>query len=154
MKCTLCALFIIISISSCTKVLYINEQVLNNLHDKNEVIAKFGLPTEKNADAGYTQWVYSFGDVSITSNNTSINTNVDVSSDGKHKSAGGGITNSSYSNQYSKFIKYTFNTQDKVVNVISQGVNYTKRVPSKGRTIALAGIGVAIILTIIIGSKY
>ena len=51
----------ILQITSCTKTLYTQQQVLNTYKTKSDVTARFGLPSEVKTDEAKTTFYYYYG---------------------------------------------------------------------------------------------
>ncbi len=49
-----------LSLLSCTKVIYTQKQVLDGYKTKQDVIEKFGTPTEKRTGDTTEEWLYSY----------------------------------------------------------------------------------------------
>jgi hypothetical protein len=119
--------------SSCTRVLYTHNQVMDRYHTKEEIIARFGLPTEKRQGENIEEWIYDFGTIS------------------KGRGTGVGYRGISFSSgQYDntqKFIKFTFDSNGKLLKWDSQSVDLTEKKVSTGKTIAgviiLLGLSIA-----------
>src|SRR5258707_4291582 len=57
---TAIALLSMLSLFSCSKLVYSNEQVMNNYKTKGDIIKKFGSPTEKRSGDATEEWLYSY----------------------------------------------------------------------------------------------
>jgi hypothetical protein len=115
--------------SSCkSAVIFTHEQVMNRINTKQDLINKFGLPTNKSNDENLEQWLYDYGTVNrtstyvtpVTTNATATynsylnNVNVNATTTG-----GNAFTSTS---SYKKYAKFLLNG-DSVVRWESVGVN-------------------------------
>jgi hypothetical protein len=103
-------MILILISSSCVTTKFTHQQVMDNAvngKSKGEIITTFGLPTQKQVEGNYEQWVYDLGQQTITLPRPSLsNTNVNVSPYSnsatiRTNSYGGG----SISETYNKYVK-------------------------------------------------
>lgn len=138
---TFTSLIAVLALSSCTKTLYTHEQVMSRYHNKKEVIARFGLPTDKRISDGVEEWYYDFGSVSTASTYGNANTGASVNRVG-NTLYGNANTNAyvvtRYNNQ-SRYIKFVFNEEDTVSSWHSQGVPMAEKIRDKKKTWLLVG---------------
>ncbi|HQW83647.1 MAG TPA: hypothetical protein PK987_04260 [Ferruginibacter sp.] len=140
MKQSLIALILVSFIfQSCTKTLYTSKQVAQSFHTKKDVIARYGLPTEKKTEGNITEWLYDMGSVStgVSRSAGTVNTTVNTTSSGATGSAYGGGTTYTKFNNYRSYIKFIFDERDNVMNVVWQGVDLSVRKKAPGRTVGL-----------------
>lgn len=57
-----------------------HEDALNDLKTKDQIIAKFGLPTSKKNDGEYEEWYYDFGTKMVTTADAEANRNKNTES--------------------------------------------------------------------------
>ena len=130
MKKLILGLFVMISLTSCSELLYSHSDVMGSYRTKSSLISKFGLPSEKRVEGNIEEWYYSYGSVTSAvglSRNTSIGTI--------------GRASASTSDRY---IKFQLRGED-VVNWSSGGVNLEVRQSNqKGNKIALGITGFAL----------
>jgi hypothetical protein len=137
---TLIALLGMLSLFSCSKVIYTNEQVMNDFKTKESIVKKFGMPDEKRTGELGEEWLYkyhqhnSFTDHSITQypNTNSIN-----------------VINFG---MYKRYIIFNMDLHGNVLGWQCVGVDFTKRKAAPGKTIALVvgSVGLVIVLTTIL----
>ena len=115
MICSLLSLF------SCTKVIYAQNDVLSRYKTKNDVQITFGMPTEKQVSETSETWLYQFGDGKVELYHNRQTATVD---------------------NFSKFNRYLLFSFDKNGNVVrhdSTEIDLAVRKPKTGATIALIG---------------
>jgi hypothetical protein len=133
--------------SSCSKQIYSHEEVMQSYHTKGDVVRQFGQPDEIMVVNDTTRWLYNCGDASIFND-----TKTKVKVNGVYN-AGKGFNTIPVSvkqfSQYDKYVKFSFNTDGKVLNWGSSGLNFAQRKPKPVATIAIvAGAIVVVISTI------
>ncbi|MFL9484201.1 hypothetical protein ACI6Q2_15575 [Chitinophagaceae bacterium LWZ2-11] len=140
-------------ICSCTKTIYTTKDVLGSLTTKKAVISKFGLPTERRSEGDITEWIYDFGSVSDASSYSRARANATVTDNGNNtygSAYGSGSTVSQFST-YNRFVKFTFDANDRVINSVWQAVDFSVKKPATGKTIlyitgiVALGIGLGIL---------
>ena len=126
--------------TNCSRVIYSHEEVMNGYKFKQDLINHFGLPTYKREDSGITEWIYDFGSGVIGG------------------SASRTINGTDYTalrlNNFSRYVKFTLNADDRVIKWQTQGVNFEEREKQPGKTWALiiAGLAACIALGAYIGN--
>jgi hypothetical protein len=117
------ALLSMLSLFSCSKVIYTNEQVMNDFKTKESIVKKFGMPDEKRTGEDAEEWLYkynrsnSFTDHSITKFPNTIN-----------------VINFG---MYKRYIIFNMDLHGNVLSWQCEGVDFTERKPDPGKTIAL-----------------
>ena len=102
-------LFFTIMSTSCTRIIYSHNDVMDAYRTKSDIITRFGLPTEKRQEGDIEEWYYSFGSrTSSVYNNIAYGNNRPVII-GK-------------SNTTEKYIKFTLKN-NAVTSWTTQGVN-------------------------------
>ena len=127
-----CLMFILLStiIISCAPtqkfVITSHEQVMDGYKTKDQVIARFGMPTSRRTDIGLEEWTYDYGTKSVTKKNASLsgvlhrnNTIIGTSRDG---SASG--NSNSESGDVKIFVKFTFKVDSAINWTTRGGLNY------------------------------
>jgi len=128
------ALLGMLSLFSCTKVLYTHEQVMNRYQTKQDVIGKFGMPTEKKTDEDSTEeWLYKFDRKGAFSDHATVE---------QMKNKAVAVTGFS---RYKRYIIFTIDKQDRVIMTQFDGVNLEERVKNPGGTVALVAGGMVLI---------
>lgn len=144
MKKILTGLFLAIFACSCTKTLYSTQDVLGRYRSKDQVIARYGLPTVKREEGEYTEFYYDHG--AITLANSYSRANVDASVTRTRDGAYGSATGTGYSigsaTSFNRYVKYTFDKYDRVIGAESRGVDLAEKKNAPGKTI------LAILLTV------
>lgn|ERR1700743_1900068 len=128
------AFLTMLSLCSCTKVLYTHEQVVDRYKTKQDVSKTFGVPTEKKMSGNTEQWLYKFEKddssrehVAKEYHNTQTVTVTDF-------------------NKYDKYLVFTFDLQGNVTRCDYSGVDLTVKTKDKEATIVLIALG-AVLLT-------
>ena len=136
------ALLSLLSLCSCTKVLYTHQQVLNRYQTRQDVISKFGMPTEKKTDEDSTEeWLYKFdqkGAFTDHSFHEQLNTKT--------------VAVAEFS-RYKRYIIFTIDKQGRVIVSQFDGVNLEERVKNPGGTIALIAGGVAFVALLVVAAS-
>ena len=122
-------------LSSCTKTIYSDRQVMARYQNKQQVIAGFGQPEEKITVEGKEQWVYSPG--KITGNYSPGDTAKKASPIVTENQPAGARPA-----KYIAFVKFTFDSQGNVLKWESKNVSNAVKVKDKGHThlLILAGV--------------
>ena len=129
------ALLGMLSVLSCTKIIYTHEQVLARYKTKSDVANALGTPTEKNVSDSTEAWLYKYEGHKITSEFKNANT----------------VTVASF-NQYKKYVIFSFDKQGNVTRCDYHGVDLTERKFSTGKTIALVSAGVVVLALIVLAT--
>jgi len=141
-------LIILFVFTSCTKVIYTHNQVMGRYQNKSQVVAGFGLPTEKRSGEGIEEWLYNYGTVSTRTGFGNSNTNASVY--GNDNSAYGNANTTSLNvtqfTPYARFVKFTFDAQGNVLKWQSQGVDNSERKKNTTGTILLIVGGAAFVV--------
>ncbi|MDB5133848.1 MAG: hypothetical protein JWP37_451 [Mucilaginibacter sp.] len=134
----------LVCLSSCTKVLYTHQQVLQNCHTKDDVVKKFGSPDEKNMGDGIEEWVY----------------NRDAPAD-IVKPIKPDIINASYKSsdslhlkkpiEHDKYIRFIFDTQGNVVGYKSNGIGLTQKGKDGIGISILKILGATVLIAVVVG---
>jgi hypothetical protein len=115
-----------LSLFSCTKVIYTHEQVLNRYQTKQEVINRFGMPTEKRkGEGGIEEWLYKFEKHDSFTNHSVNAVNNTQTAD---------VTEF---NSYKRCIIFTLDDHGNVLSWKFEKVDLAERKPAPGKTIAL-----------------
>jgi hypothetical protein len=123
---------IMLSLSSCTKVVYTNQEVLGRYKTKQEVTQKFGVPAEKLLGSAMEEWLYRF----------------ESKFPMKHLEMESLDTTSTVVTQFKrngKYVIFTFDKQGNVLRTEFKNVDVAERKLATVRTIALLA-GIAVIL--------
>ncbi len=130
---TILILFSTATLFSCTTVIYTHKQVLESYKTKDQVIKRFGQPTESMAGGENEEWLYSF-----QADNKGPAANPDVKT-----------TNVTQFGYYQKYVIFTFDKQGNVTDRKAEGVNLTQKKKAPGKTIALIAGGVTLTAVIV-----
>jgi len=114
-----------LSLFSCSKLIYSNEQVMNKYKTKGDVIKQFGPPTEKRSADAAEEWLYSYDRQAGNPDTTAKK-----------------VTNFSI---YKRFIIFNLDMQGNVLNWRCEGVDFGKRKAQPGKTLALVAGSVGLI---------
>ena len=122
---------------SCTKTLYTHEEYMGRYKTQQEIVTKFGIPTEKFADDTTEQWLYKF---------------INDYPDRVHPSFTQVTNASSHTvktfTEYDSFVIFTFDKHGKVMQWYAKGIDFTHKKVSAGRTVGLIA-GIAAVLLFI-----
>jgi hypothetical protein len=128
------AIISILSLFSCTKVIYTHEQVLNNYQTKKDVMKRFGMPTEKRMIDSAEAWLYRFDRKdSFTKHSVDEYQNVKTAT----------VTDF---NRYKRYLIFVFDRKGNVIRNDFQGVDLAVKKKDTGATIVLIATGVGVIL--------
>jgi hypothetical protein len=136
------ALLSMLSLCSCTKVLYTHGQVLSHYTKKEEVTKKFGTPAEKKISDTTEAWLYRY-----EKNDSFTNHSVDEFPNTQTVTV-------AYFTRYKRYLVFTFDRKGNVVRCDFQGVDLTVKGKNTGGTIALITAGVLIIAGGVYGSQH
>jgi hypothetical protein len=128
------AILSMLSLFSCTKVIYTHEQVLNQYMAKPDVIKRFGIPTEKVTKDSTEEWLYRYD---------SYNTITQHSIEEYHNTQTASVTEF---NRYKRYLIFTFDLKGNVIRNDFQGVDLSIKKKNTVATIALITAGAAVIL--------
>lgn len=146
MKSLFLALIGILLLSSCSKTIYTHSTVMDQYTNKQLVVEKFGLPTEKRSGEGIEEWLYDYGTISTQRGYGNVNTNASVYGNTANVNSTGGYV--TQFNQYPRYIKFTFNSRGLVTKWNTQGVDLSVKKSQTGLTILFIvlclGAGVAL----------
>lgn len=110
---------------------------MQQFNNKNSILSKFGLPTQKREGEGLTEWIYDFGTVSSSTNLGNANTNVSVNANNGY-AYGNAMTNVlsvSQFSQFQRYVKFTFDSKGNVIKWDTQGVDFSVKKTETGKTI-------------------
>ncbi|MFI5162638.1 MAG: hypothetical protein ACHQHN_15270 [Sphingobacteriales bacterium] len=119
------AFLAVMTLFGCTKVLYTHEQVLGRYKTKQQVLQKFGAPTEIKPNQTGEEWLYTY-DADQIMHVFSTNT---VSELG----------------QYKNYVQFSFDNQGIVISRHAEGVDLSEKKVSILKTSALA-VGIAALI--------
>ena len=140
------ALMGLLSIYSCTKVIYSHRQVMQSFHTKEAVVKQFGLPDQMRETNRVTEWLYNCDSTSTFASNTRVRIN------GTYNPVIDSInTNSVAVKQFtlhSKYVKFAFDKQGNVLNYDSHGVNFAEREKNTIGTVLLVTGSVAFVIVV------
>lgn len=130
-------------LSSCTKTIYNHGQIMDDVvknADKNSIIEKMGLPTQKREAEGVEEWIYDLGSQTRIVNYGNSRTNASVNA-GNGYAYGNANTNSigvSTFSQFQRYVKFTFDRNGKIIRWDTQGVDYSQKKVAVGKTIVFS----------------
>jgi hypothetical protein len=128
------AFLCMLSLCSCTKVLYTQKQVMSRYKTQKEVLSKFGIPTEKRISEDSTEeWLYKYNKKRAF-NDHSVNelTNTKTAN----------VTNFTL---YKRYVIFSMDKQGNVVSWKNVGMSLEERKKNTVGTIALVVGGVAFV---------
>jgi hypothetical protein len=121
-----------LSLFSCTKVIFTSEQVIDRYKTKQDLLKKFGTPSEKQRDSTSERWLYKYETSTMESRNTN---SVDVKQLGAYK----------------KCLIFTMDLQGNVIRWDNKGVDMAERVKNKHGTVALIIVGSSLVVLVVLG---
>lgn len=127
------ALFSMLSLFSCTKVIYTHDQVLSHYSNKQEVTKKFGIPTEKLTRDSTEEWLYRYD---------SYNTITQHSIEEYHNTQ---TSNVMEFNRYQRYLIFIFDQKGNVTRCDFRGVDLSVKKKDTTATIALIAAGAAVV---------
>ncbi|HTE01204.1 MAG TPA: hypothetical protein VK668_18085 [Mucilaginibacter sp.] len=129
----------LLSLCSCTKIVYTHKQVMQSYRTKEAVVKQFGLPDEKREANSVTEWLYNCDSASTfaySKKQVRINGTYNPVSDSSNTNS---VTVKQFT-PYSKYVKFAFDQQGNVLDYDSKGVNFTeKKKNTVGTVLLLAG---------------
>ena len=134
-------LLAILSVFSCTKVIYTNEQVLDRYKTKQEIAKKFGAPLEVVKSDTTEEWLYQYDRLSPYKHHSLIE-NPDRST-----------KNVEAFDKYKRYVVFYFDKQGKLTKWKCEGVNFSEKKPDTLGTVILVGIGVGVIVLSVIAAN-
>jgi hypothetical protein len=129
-------IFSMVSLFSCTKVLYTHDQVLGRYKTMQDVEKTFGIPTEKTMNDISESWLYRYDRDTLKSNSVELHQNLRTD------------TVNAF-NKYDRYLVFSFDKKGKVIKCDYTGVDLTVRKLKPGATIATVGgiaVGVAVMV--------
>ncbi|HEY8782999.1 MAG TPA: hypothetical protein VIM16_15340 [Mucilaginibacter sp.] len=119
---------------SCSKVIYTNEQVMNDCKTKESIVKKFGVPDEKRAGEGTEEWLYKY----------------EFRKPDLEKSFADRVNTKTVSvvnfTMYERYIIFRMDAHGNVFSWQCEGINFTKRKLELGKTVAWSAVGVGLFL--------
>lgn len=128
------AILSMLSLFSCTKVVYTHDEVLSHYTNKQEVMKKFGPPTEKKISDTTEDWLYRYD---------SYNTITQHTIEQYHNTQTATVID--FSN-YKRYLVFNFDQKGNVIRCDFQGVDLTVKKKDTAGTILLITAGAAIVL--------
>lgn len=114
-----------LSLAGCSKVIYSNEQFMDGLKTKENIVNKLGLPNEKRMAGDVEEWLYKYEDGDRWTKTPVAHIPVTSTDD---------VSNLT---PYKRFVLFKIDTQGNVLSWTCEGVSFTKRKPAPVTTIAL-----------------
>jgi hypothetical protein len=128
------AILSILSLFSCTKIVYTHDQVLSHYTTKPEVMKKFGIPTEKKVSDTTEDWLYRYDSINtITQHTIEQYRNTQT------------VTVTDF-NRYKRYLVFNFDQKGNVIRCDFQGVDLTVKKKDTAGTILLITAGAAVVL--------
>jgi len=127
------SLLSILSMLSCTKTIYTHEQMLSSYQTKQDVVKKFGMPTEKKVNEDTEMWLYRFDRKdSFTKHSVDEYQNVQT------------VTVADFT-RYKRYLLFTFDQKGNVVRSDFKDVDLAVKKKDTAATIVLIATGVGIV---------
>jgi len=124
----------LLSLCSCTKVLYTHEQVLDSYKTKQDVQRKFGAPAERKINQNGEEWLYTY-DAEQQTQGLTTNTVTELG-------------------RYKNYVLFSFDNQGNITSRHAEGVDLSEKKVSALKTIALvAGLAVVLFGTLALSSN-
>jgi hypothetical protein len=139
-------LLLLFSLSGCSKTVF-TQQVVDNLHTKQDLLKQLGEPDQKVAYPGYEEWAYIRDTLSVLNNKNN--------SDTVSKEAGRPSKDSVKSTFYTvhhTYIKFHIDSADHIIEYKNNGVDLTRKVKENfGNTLLdILGGTLAVLLIVVI----
>jgi hypothetical protein len=135
--------------SSCSKVVYTNQQVLQSFHTKNDVTKRFGNPENKSKGDGLEVWTYKFNKDTTTRPQTNIASQSDTLK-AYVPTAADSLKLRRYAERHDKYIKFMFDTTGTVAGYKSNGVNLSTTKKDNFGTGLLKVLGITAAIVVIV----
>ena len=126
-----------LSLFSCTQVIYSHEQVMDRYKTKQNIAKVFGLPTEKITRDTSEKWLYKYSGSHSRDEYRNVST-LDVPEFGKYK----------------RYVVFNFDKQGNVASWEYQGVNFAERGEDSAATVLAALFGGFLLFASILGVLY
>lgn len=142
-----CILILSVLAPSCTRTIYTTSQTLEKLQTKDDIIRRFGLPTQKRSEGDITEWIYDYGTsgTRVQRNIGQVNANVRGSSSSVYGNATSSGTEVTTFSDFNRYVKFTFNSEGSVIHRNYVGVDLSVKKTSVGKTI-LCVLGLVAVL--------
>ena len=138
-------IMLLFSLSGCSKIVY-TQQVVDNLHTKQDLVKQLGQPDQKIAYPGYEEWVYNRDTLSVLDDKNT--------SDTTKKEPGITLHDTSKTAFYSVHhtsIKFHIDTANRVMGYKNNGVDLTRKVKENFGHSVLNILGGTLVVLLIIG---
>ncbi|MFI5162639.1 MAG: hypothetical protein ACHQHN_15275 [Sphingobacteriales bacterium] len=130
-----------LSLFSCTKIVYTHEQVIGLYKTKQDVMKAFKIPTEKKMSDSTEEWLYRYD------RNTSFTDHTIAEFPNTH------TVDVTDFNRYKRYIIFTMDKQGNIIRCDYEGVDLAVRKKNPAGTIALIAGGLVIITMGYVGSQ-
>ena len=115
----------LLSIFSCTKVIYSHEEVMGRYKTKEDITKKLGVPDEKRTGVDFEEWLYQYDHRNNSTDKDAGIKTINVTEFGRHK----------------KYIIFSMGSAGNVLSWKAEGVDFTEKRNAPGKTIGLiAGV--------------
>ena len=125
-----------LSLFSCTRVVYTQQQVLSKYQTKEDVMKNLGIPTEKKSRDSTEAWLYRYWARNMFSNH---------SGQAFHNTQTVTVTDFSH---YNRYLVFVFDQKGNVIANKSYGVNLAKKKKNVIGTLALVATAIGLFLGI------
>lgn len=134
----------LLSLYGCTKKVYTHQQVMQSLHNKDDVLKRFGNPDQVKEGEGVEEWTYNQDKASVAVKSLKPDTihATDEISD---------TLKAVQPIKYSKYIRFIFNPDGTVAGYKSQGVDLTTVKKDNFGIALLKVLGIAALIVIVVG---
>ncbi len=132
-------------LSGCSKIVY-TQQVVDNLHTRQDLLKQLGEPDQKVKYPGYEEWAYIRDTLSVLNNkNTSDTTKSEIKLPSKDS------TKTTFYAVHHTYIKFHIDSADHIIEYKNNGVDLTRKVKeSFGNTLLEILGGTLAVLVIIV----
>jgi len=115
-------ILLLFSLSGCSKIVY-SQQVVDNLHTKQDLLKQLGEPDQKVINPGYEEWSYIRDTLSVLSDKNSSDT-VNKKTDSPKQDS---IKGTFYAVHHT-YIKFHIDSADRIIEYKNNGVDLTRKV--------------------------
>lgn len=125
-----------LSLLSCTKIIYTNDQVIDRYKTKQDVLNAFGIPTEKKISDTSERWLYRY-DKNFAEHDYKQYHNIQT------------LTVNDFG-KYERYLIFSFDVKGSVIRADYTGVNLAVKKHDTGATIGLVAAGLAVVAVSVI----
>jgi hypothetical protein len=137
-------ILLLFSLSGCSKIVF-TQQVVDNLHTKQDLLKQLGEPDQKLAYPGYEEWAYIRDTLSVLSNNNSDTVKNETDRPSKDS------IKSNFYTVHHTYIKFHIDSTNHIIGYKNNGVDLTRKVKENFGHSVLNVLSVTLAILLIIG---